>query len=238
MFKSFFGKNNEVRFSCAEEWWDVIPKPYPARKFLPDWYKSLPMKINNEDKLLNGTVKRCLPFQEAMTIGYIIPLAADVWFKSNDNCSGLEWDSKFTDPLIRTHGKEQITSSKCPNPKEHMPPMKWVTQWVMQTPPGWSTLFVPPINRKDDRFEIFGGFVDTDIYFNNMQFPFFFTKPNFEGLIKAGTPLAQAIPVKRSEYLKKAKVEIFSKSDYKKLEKTKLKVASNESYYREIAEKI
>jgi len=43
MFKSFFGDKKEVRFSCPDEWWDIIPKPYSARKFIPDWYKSLPM---------------------------------------------------------------------------------------------------------------------------------------------------------------------------------------------------
>lgn len=238
MFKSFFGDNKEVRFSCADEYWDVIPKPYSARKFIPDWYKSLPMKINNEERLNNNTVKRCVPFFDAMSIGYIIPLSADVWFKSNDDCSGLEWDSQFPDPLIRQHSKEQISGGSVRNPKDHMPPMKFVSQWIIETPPGWSTLFIPPINRRDERFECMGGLVDTDNYFNNIQLPFFFTKPNYDGIIKAGTPLVQAIPVKRSEYLSKAKVEKFSDNDYKRLNKTKLKISSHESYYRdEVVEK-
>jgi len=170
---------------------------------------------------------------DAMNIGYIIPLAADVWFKSNDDCSGLEWDSKFPDPLIRQHSKEQITGGKVSNPNEHMPPMKFVTQWIIETPPGWSTLFIPPINRRDERFECIGGLVDTDNYFNNIQLPFFFTKPNYDGLIKAGTPLVQAIPIKRSEFLGKAKVEKFTDVDWKRMNKTKLKISSHESYYRD-----
>lgn len=237
MIKSFFGKNKEIRFSCPEEWWDVIPKPYSAKKFIPDWYKSLPMKINNEDRLNNGTVKRCLPFLEAMGIGYIIPLAADVWFKSNSDCSSLEWDSKFTDPIIRQHGKEQITGGKIPNPKENLPPMKWVSQWVIETPPGWSTLFIPPINRIDERFQVFGGLVDTDLYYNNIQLPFTFTKPDYDGLIKAGTPLCQAIPIKRDDILSRAVVEKFTNKDWKRMDKTKMKVSANESYYRDIADK-
>jgi hypothetical protein len=238
MFKSFFGDNKEVRFSCPEEWWDVIPKPYSARKFIPDWYKSLPMKINNEERLNNNTVKRCVPFLDAMNIGYIIPLAADVWFKSNEDCSGLEWESKFPDPLIRQHGKEQITGGKIANPAAHIPPMKFVSQWVIETPPGWSTLFIPPINRRDNRFECIGGLVDTDKYFNNIQLPFFFTQPNFDSLLKAGTPLVQAIPIKRDDVLSKSKVEKFTNADWKRINKTKLKISSHESYYRdEVAEK-
>ena len=233
MLVSFFGKNKEIRFSCPEEWWDVIPKPYSARKFIPDWYKSLPMKINEEDRLNNSTVKRCVPFLDAMSIGYIIPLAADVWFKSNEDCSGLEWDSNFTAPLIREHSSKQITGGKVPNPVGHLPPMKWVTQWIVETPPGWSTLFIPPINRVDDRFEVIGGLVDTDRYFNNIQLPFFFKKQNFDGLIKAGTPLAQAIPIKRDDILSKAKIEKFTDSDWKRLDRTKARVSAQESYYRD-----
>lgn len=238
MLKSFFSKNKLIRFSCPEEWWDVIPKPYLAKKFIPDWYKSLPMKINNEDRLDNNTVKRCVPFLDAMSFGYIIPLAADVWFKSNENCSLLEWDSNFTAPLIRQHASEQITGGRVPNPKGHMPPMKWVTQWVIETPPGWSTLFIPPINRKDERFECIGGLVDTDKYFNNIQLPFFFTAPNYDGLIKMGTPLVQAIPIKRDTFLSNPKVEKFTNNDWNRLNKTKARVSSQESYYRdEVAEK-
>lgn len=238
MLKSLFGKNNEVKFLCPEEWWDIVPKPYSAKKFLPDWYKTLPLKINNLNKLRNDTIKNNLSFLDVMNVGYIIPLAADVWFKSNEDCSELEWDSKFFDPLITAFSKEHISNDKYVNPRQHMPLMKWITQWIIQTPPGWSTLFVPPINRPDERFEIVGELVHTDIYFNNIQLPFFFTKPNFDGIIKTATPLAQAIPIKRSDYLKHAKIEKFKKSDYKKLEKTKLSMSSNENYYHDICEKI
>ena len=92
MFKSFFGKNKQVRFSCPEEYWDVVPKPYPAKKFMPDWLKALPMRINNEEKLNNSTIKRCVPFLDAMSIGYIIPLAADVEIVTNEDASGVEYN--------------------------------------------------------------------------------------------------------------------------------------------------
>ena len=236
MFKSFFGKNKQIRFSCPEEYWDVVPKPYSAKKYMPDWFKALPMRIDNVEKLNNGTIKRCVPFVDAMSIGYIIPLAADLYVKTNEDASGIEWDSAIE--IIRQHGKEQITSDKVPNPKAHMPPLKFISHWVIQTPPGWSTLFIPPINREDPRFSIIGGLVDTDKYFNQMYFPFFFTATNYEGVLKTGTPLAQAIPIKRSEFLSKAKVEKFTEADYRNIMVTKRRIGSHESYYRdEVAEK-
>jgi len=236
MFKSFFGKNKQVRFSCPEEYWDVVPKPYPAKKFMPDWLKALPMRINNEEKLNNSTIKRCVPFLDAMSIGYIIPLAADVYVKSNEDASGIEWNSAIE--IILQHKKEQITTDKVPNPNAHMPPLKFISHWVIQTPPGWSTLFIPPINREDTRFSIIGGLVDTDNYFNQIYLPFFFKEKNYEGILKTGTPLAQAIPIKRSEFLSKANVEKFTEADYKNMDVTKRRIRSHESYYRnEIVEK-
>ena len=73
-----------------EEDWDIIPKPYASRKFIPDWFKAMPMRVGNEEKLNSSTIKRCVPFLEAMTVGYIIPLAADIEFKTNEDASGVE----------------------------------------------------------------------------------------------------------------------------------------------------
>jgi hypothetical protein len=233
MLKHFFGKHNQIRFSCMEEDWDIIPKPYPSKKFIPDWFKALPMRINNEEKLNGSTVKRCVPFLDAMTIGYIIPLAADIQFTTNDDASGLEYFSKFYKDIVGTHGKNQITSERVPNPKENLPPMKFINYWKIKTPPGWSTLFIPPINREDSRFTCIGGLVDTDVYDNFINFPFFFNQPNFTGILESGTPLVQAISIKRDSLLTNNIVEVFSKKDYVELEKTQKQLKTHESHYRD-----
>ena len=238
MFKSFFGVNNQVRFSCIDEDWDIIPKPYSSRKYIPEWFKALPMRIDNVEKLNNSTVKRCVPFLDAMSVGYIIPLAADVEFKTNEDASGIDWDTNFYKMIIDKHGKDQITTNKSPNPQAHMPPLKFMNYWMMKTPPGWSTLFVPPINREDSKFTCIGGLVDTDVYDNFINFPFFFKEPNFTGIIPAGTPLVQAIPIKRDDILSKSSVDKFTKKDYDRLGMTQRKLKMHESYYRdELVEK-
>ena len=45
--------------------------PQPATKFIPEEYKNLPSYEG--DDLRKPTVKKCIPFLDAMTNGYIIP---------------------------------------------------------------------------------------------------------------------------------------------------------------------
>ena len=46
-------------------------------------------------------------------------------------------------------------------------------------------------------FTILEGLVDTDKYTSPVNFPFTLNNLDFEGLIPAGTPVAQVIPIKR-----------------------------------------
>jgi hypothetical protein len=43
------------------------------------------------------------------------------------------------------------------------------------------------------------GIVETDNYYSNIHFPFFI-KEGFEGIIPAGTPIVQVIPLKREQW--------------------------------------
>jgi hypothetical protein len=70
----------------------------------------------------------------------------------------------------------------------------------MTTPPGYSTLFVPPMHNPNNIFTILEGFVDTDTYKSPVNFPFVLNDINWRGIIPAGTPIAQAIPIKRSSW--------------------------------------
>lgn len=239
MFK-YLRTRDKIHFRCLEEDWDVIPKPYPARKFIPDWFKALPVSLGPkdgvEDRFENSTIKRCMPFLDAMNLGYIIPLAADVEFTTNDTASEVNWYCKFGRNVIESHNSKQITTDKSPNPMSKFPALKFCNFWNVKTPKGWSTLFLPPINRVDERFICYSGLVDTDNYSNMVNFPFFFTKPNYTGVLKAGTPLVQAIPIKR-EFLKSL-TEHYNEKDEDSLFKFKNKLRFNTSLYRdEIVEK-
>jgi hypothetical protein len=76
------------------------------------------------------------------------------------------------------------------------------------------------------------GFVDCDGYFEFINFPFFFHETNYTGLIEAGTPLVQAIPIKRDGIISKEKIRKFEDEDDAKLEETRRFRRVHESLYR------
>lgn len=229
-------KTEEVEFLCYERDYEVIPRPIPARKILPQWFKDLPPKIDNQNKLENSTIKRCAPFLDAMTMGWIIPLVADVEIVSNDDASGFNYKCLFDQPVIEAHGMKQVEG----NPQSPKPPMKFLNYWAIKMPPGYSMLFVPPLNRPDMRFQCIAGMVD-DGYMGNdnlefINFPFFFTQPNYTGILKAGTPLVQAIPIKRDDISMNTQicnVNKLSTEDLALIDRTRRRRKSHESMYRD-----
>lgn len=225
-------KTPEIEFLCYEEDYGIIPEPYPARKFMPEWFKALPPKINRENKIENSTIKRCAPFLDAMTVGWIIPLVADVQFVTNGDGSGVDYKWMFGRTMVENHSFSQISDGKIPHPQMPKPPMKFLNWWAIKVPPGYSVLFVPPLNRQDSRFTCMSGFVDCDGYFEFINFPFFFNEPNYIGLVEAGTPLVQAIPIRRDALLSKEKIRKFEKKDHNDLNTTRKIRSVHESVYR------
>jgi hypothetical protein len=78
--------------------------------------------------------------------------------------------------------------------------LKLSTLWGVRTEEGYSTWFTSPQHRPDIPIKVLDGVVDTDKA--PARFPFaFFLKDNFDGVIKAGTPIVQAIPFKRDDWV-------------------------------------
>ena len=68
-----------LTFRCPRGLESVLPKPIPAVQGLPDWFKALSQRAFNPS--MGGqsyTVKKCPPFVDAMTYGFLIPLASDL----------------------------------------------------------------------------------------------------------------------------------------------------------------
>ena len=78
--------------------------------------------------------------------------------------------------------------------------IKFNNFWALEVDEGWSLLFTHPFNRPDLPFETLTGVVDCDAFaMGYVQFPSLWRKPDFEGVIPRGTPIAQVIPVRRGE---------------------------------------
>lgn len=169
-----------------------ILHPKPASRFLPEWFKKLPGVSKGTE-----TIKKCMPFLDAMTSGYMLVLAADV------NFDGVEFEEISKIPMVSKHLSEQIEGLEIPE-EYNKQPFKWNNLFIMKTPRGYSTIFSHPLNRIDLPFYSISGVVDTDSFPVAVNFPFF-VKKDFRGVIPAGTPIAQAIPFKRTAW--KHKVE-------------------------------
>lgn len=227
-----------IKFLCAEDDVGKIPEPYPARKLMPEWFKNLSTRVDqsNPSHDENATIKRCPPFLDAMCAGWIIPLAGDVEITSSSGAEGVNWKSNHHKTLIEQHTQAQVAN----NPNTPKPPLKFLNWWMMKVPVGYSILFVPPLNRPDFRFQCISGLVD-DGYMGNgaleyINFPFFFTATNYSGIIKAGTPLVQAIPIKRDEVLLSSRsidIGVLSAEDLKLNEDTRERRKAHVSLYRD-----
>lgn len=188
----------EIVFTNTKEFSMEDFKPTPAKKNIPSWYRTLEpyigkVKRPDGDGITNQTAKRCMPLFDAISSGYIIYTWVDVFVSIQNNQHWYEWP--MLEP-IKFHNNQQAPD----HPKsygENFP--KWMSPWSIKTPKGYSCLFLPPMHR-DNLFNIFEGVVDTDTYGNPINFPFAMNDPKFEGLIPAGTPLAQVIPFKRDNW--------------------------------------
>lgn len=172
--------------------------PKPASSYMPDWYKMMNNYTNKTgtptDNGGTGTIKKCMPVFDSITSGYIITTFVDIWVKHiPGQPSYYTW--KDFEP-IKFHPNAQA-NTHFSNYKFDFP--KLVSPWGVKTPLGYSTLFLPPMHR-DNPITIFPGVVDTDKYTLNVEFPFMLTDSTFDGLIPAGTPIAQVIPFKRDDW--------------------------------------
>lgn len=188
----------KITFTNISDYVDLeVPKP--ASRYIPEWYKEMQSYMNgNRQPMGNGstsaTMKKCMPVFDAITSGYIIELPADVYVSQRDGEPWYEW-SLFE--MIKFHAVEQAPSHPKRNGMPQYP--KFTNLWSIETPPGYSCLFVQPFHR-EAAFTILPGIVDTDSYTPPVNFPFVLNDRNFEGIIPKGTPIAQVIPFKRDSW--------------------------------------
>ena len=198
------GENMKITFTdtigVPEEY-----RPVPASKLIPDWYKNLESYIGGDKRPdgnagTTGTAKRCMPIFDAISGGYLILTHADLWVSQKPDEEGklhpyYEW-ANFG--AIAFHPKNQLPEHPHGAGHELSYP-KWTNAWAIQTPPGYSSLFISPLHRETPIIAL-PGVVDTDTYTAPVNFPFVLRDPKMDGLIPAGTPIMQVMPFKRDEW--------------------------------------
>lgn len=191
----------EIAFRCPPELEDLLPRPIPARAGLPDWLKDMPQSAEDADLgFAVRTVKLCPPFVDAMSSGFLIPLAADIEVRAGR----FSWDWELPPSSLGETTRAPLSfhypaqTDGAPFHQADTAVIKFNNFWTVELPEGVSLLVLHPVNREELPFRTLTGLVDADLYKDAfIQFPARWTDPEFSGVLPRGTPVAQCIPVTR-----------------------------------------
>lgn len=203
--------NKIISFSSNKKYLS-LKENYPehVKLNIPEWFKKLE---HSPDAI---TIKGCMPFLETLTTGYLLRLPQDFHLKHNCiNNNDLRESSMNTASIPisevnlndnfnkKAHPTQQLKGSPLIKKNLNFEFNKILNPWKIKTPPGYSCLFVPPLNNSDDRFSIIPGIVHTDKYKLEINFPFCVNGdkyPVLNTILKNGTPYVQVIPFKRESW--------------------------------------
>jgi len=180
----------------------------PASLHLPQWYSRMESyKSGGPDleqgSISNGTVKRCIPFRDALSFGYVAVLHCDLFvnvISTNENEYGIEYQYAFEPPPIVVR---EYSANFSPTLDDSYAPieMAWLVRWSINTEKNSSVLITHPLNRFDLPFTTSSGVIDSDSGFlTNVSAAPFYVRKGFSGVIPCGTPMFQVIPFERQAY--------------------------------------
>jgi hypothetical protein len=188
-----------IRFFSSKEH-ENLGQPSPAKTFLPKWYQKSEFTFKDDKGIEHSGLKKCAPFLDAMLSGYMLVTPVDIFVSNNEDGSlKISWNSPeiFKDFIAE---RTKSLGEHMPRPAGHHPNhLAFKGFWGIKTPRGWSVLVVHPLNRHDLPFTTTSGIMDADKYSTSGNIPFFI-KEGFVGMIPAGTPFAQLIPIKRASW--------------------------------------
>jgi len=215
--------NKTIKFHLIHDFPDqIVLPPVPSKKVVPPWFKNIAPKVEDDTLGTISSVKRCMPFLDAMTAGYTMLFHMDVVIElTSDNIIRLPFIDDHHKMLcekwkpIESHPSSQVKGSAF----ENMKILKYMNPWIIETPKDYSVLYLPCINRLESPIIPLTGLVDSDVYNNVVNIPFLHTDLEPGGkpvIIPAGTPICQVIPVKRDNWTQK--VTVLDKHELKRTE--------------------
>lgn len=215
----------------------VLPPPVPASEALPAWLRDMPSETKSET--LGGatvrTLKQCPPVIDAFALGLLIPLATDLRVAGGE----ISWDwapppipdQLITRAPIGVHAPEQATGAPLPIGDQFA--IKFTNFWTLEAPEGCSILFTHPLNREDLPFRTLSGVVQCDRFADGfVHFPAIWTDPTFSGVLPAGTPVAQAIPLPRAPL--DLSIETFDDEQAVRVRETQAALQASPGHYRRL----
>lgn len=201
--KRFIKEYNDITFVARDEFvYEATEPPKPAKLFLPQWYKDVPLHHTKDPNFTvgnnNSTFKQCMPFLDSWSFGYIMTTPCDIMVEKNFDGSNVAIYSNDYFNITGTRGVPNKHSMPIPQ-DYYQNEFTWQTHWEAQTPDGYSSFYTHPINRPELPFYTISGVMDTDKWFITGNHPFI-VKKGFEGVIPMGTPMMSIVPFKRDNW--------------------------------------
>jgi hypothetical protein len=223
-----------LTFRCPVELEGHLTPPIAAARGLPDWFKVMPPLASSE--LMSGeteTVKRCPPFIDAMSRGFLICLWCDLVVDRG----ALRWDHdlpvgrqvSYPRAPIGFHDPSQMSGAPLIDPDRFL--IKFHNLWTIEAPEGYTVLFTHPVNRLDLPFTTLTGIVDCDRYHDSwVHFPAYWHDLDFQGVLTKGTPIAQCVPLKRESW--EVRIQAFSDEEAGRVRDLTSEIGREKGVYR------
>lgn len=183
----------------------------PAHKFLPQWWKDLPVSTYDSDKMeINNTMRSCQGFLEHFKHGFIIPMWSDLNFKVTEG--GWRYQYSDTNSKLDVHDSYQAGKMF----ENHLL-VKIHSPWLFFSEQGIYFDYIPcywndPINTQ---FSQPPGTLD--FYYQNSTHIFFVTSKEPKNIfIEYKRPMIHYVPLTTREV--EVRSEVLSLSEYTKLQ--------------------
>lgn len=189
-----------------------LPDLFPivkAKDALPKWAKSARdsfIKQKNESNGRMNHIYQCPGIFDLLGQGYVVPMWHDIIISTDGNPDEFRWTVPTSD--LADFDKERSIVESQSNGTESIVPMKpWSmntlvkinTPWHVVAPRGVKLLIIPIAYPDTFEFESSTGILNPG-YNNEINIQLYHNIQKGEVFIKAGTPLAQIIPLSEQEF--------------------------------------
>jgi hypothetical protein len=187
-----------VEFGIEQHLLGVFELPDQARHSLPHAYRTIPRTLSDRP-LAPKSVRGCMPFFDAMTYGFAIPLPYDLAISSRDNGAEIELATPpVTNAELGLDGNQLATviPQQALGALSPYPVFKLETPYWVRTSAPVSSLITAPLNHFSP-VGVVSGLIDSDRIDTKLKLFIYWLGPDGDHSIKAGTTVAQLLPIRR-----------------------------------------
>jgi hypothetical protein len=193
--------SKKIKFISINKYiYDTENTSMPAHKLIPEWYKKINANYENSNRIGRdkGTVKKCIPYLDALSFGYMWTLPFDIEVSNSESGKIFKWQVENRENFVHLEPKYRVDGMSTPEGFDEEI-WRFLSFPMIETPAGYSVLITHPLNRYDLPILTISGIIDTDKLHQESSVAFYLKK-DFTGILKKDMPIAQVIPFKREKW--------------------------------------